>query len=100
MPAECQNKGQQVAKKTSLPTMSAEIGHTFLLLLWLLMLSSDADSHKIFLTLLSLYLVSIKHLGAGKENCVKGQAVKGAAELALLMIHKGAGAAVGLCQVR
>lgn len=81
--------------------MSAEIGDTFLLLLWLLvMLSADADSHKIFFTLLCLYLAWMKHFRAGKENCVKGQAVKGAAGLGLLMIHKGDGTAMGLCQVK
>lgn len=61
---------------------------------------ADADSHKIFFTLPCLYLASVKHLGPGKENCVKGEAVKGAVGLGLLMIHKGAGAAMGLCQVR
>lgn len=66
----------------------------------LVMLSADADAHKIFFTLLSLYPAWIKRLGAGKENCVKGQAVKRAAGLGLLMIHKGAGAAMELCQVK
>lgn len=49
--------------------MSAELGHTFLLWLWLLMLSADADSHKIFLTLLFLCtLFELNIWGLGKKT--------------------------------
>lgn len=54
MSVERKSKGQTgtlVARRTSLPTTSAEIGHICLLLLWLLaMLSADADSYRVFLT--------------------------------------------------
>lgn len=92
MSVERRSKGQTgtlVPRRTSLPTTSAEIGHICLPLLWLLAtLSADADSHKVILTPFCLCLARVKLLGAGKENCVKGEAVKGAAGLGLLMIHE------------
>lgn len=60
MSVECQSNGPTgtlVARGISLSTRSAGIGHICLSLLWLLaMLSADADSHNVFLTLFCLRL--------------------------------------------